>query len=724
VLAQGTNDTSEAVPLLAELLSIPTADRYPPLNLSPQKRKEKTLHAQLTQVEGLAAQQPVLMVWEDVQWGDPTTQESLDLLIDRMATLRVLVIIAFRPEFTPPWTARPHVTMLTLSRLAPRQRAQMIHHLTGGKPLPKEVADQIVDRTDGVPLFVEELTKSVVESGLVAEAEDRYVATGPPAPLMIPTTLHASLLARLDRLAPTREIAQTGAALGRSFSHELISAVAQMPQRQVDVALAQLASAGLIFQRGTPPDAEYTFKHALVQDAAYSTLLRSRRQQIHVRIAKVLETRFPEIMTTQPQLLAQHCFDAGLDEKAVGYWFKAGQRGIARSAMVEAVGQLQRGLVVLTRLPENPWRQQQELDLRIALGRALMATKGFGAPDVAATYFRARVLAEQLDRHDYLARLVYGQHLFHLVRSEHKLSLSHAEQIEQIGERRNDLATLLLGHYSHGVASFYLGQFNTARTLFEQCGGMNDPAYRVLYAEVQTHDLFPVMLVYHAQTLAYLGHLDQARAQANRALSEARRTAHAHTLAIVLILACRVEWIAGSPQCVQAYAHEGMALSNEHGFPFWKCFGNSFYGWSRCALGYEQEGIEFLAKGLSELRAMGAVINVPWMLMMHAETCIRLGQLHEGLDFLRNAAKVIDSTEEQLNEVELYHIRGNLLYVSLRMLPPSGAIIMRWQWRSGRVQNRSNCAPPLASPASGATRVSAPKPVIYSRRSTAGSPKV
>jgi hypothetical protein len=252
VLAQGTNDLSEAVPLLAELLSIPMGDRYPPLNLTPQKRKERTLHAQLAQVEGLAARQPVLMVFEDIHWSDPTTRESLDLLVDRIATLRVLVILTFRPEFSPPWLGRPHVTMVTLNRLTPRQRAEMIVHLTGGKALRREIADQIVERTDGVPLFIEELTKSVVESGIVTEAGDHFAVAGPSR--AIPASLHASLLARLDRLAPTREVAQIGSALGRSFSHELISAVAGMPQQKLDDALVQLVAAEVIFRRGTPPN--------------------------------------------------------------------------------------------------------------------------------------------------------------------------------------------------------------------------------------------------------------------------------------------------------------------------------------------------------------------------------------------------------------------------------------------------------------------------------------
>jgi predicted ATPase len=277
-------------------------------------------------------------VYEDVHWSDPTTRESLDLLIDHLSGRRILAIMTFRPEFTPPWIGRPHVTMLTLNRLALQQRAEIIAHVTGGRALPKEISNQIVEQTDGVPLFIEELTKSVVESGLVTDTGSSYAVTGPTAPLAIPTTLHASLLARLDRLAPTREVAQIGAALGRSFSHELISAVAQIPLRNLDDALEQLVGAELIFRRGTPPDAEYTFKHALVQDAAYSTLLRSRRQQIHARIAATLERQSPEIAAAQPALMAQHCAEAGLNEQAIVYWHKAGQQAVARSANVGSGG--------------------------------------------------------------------------------------------------------------------------------------------------------------------------------------------------------------------------------------------------------------------------------------------------------------------------------------------------------------------------------------------------
>ena len=488
VLAQGTNDLSEAVPLLADLLSIPTGDRYPPLNLTPQKRKEKTLHAQLAQLEGLAARQPVLMVWEDVHWSDPTTRESLDLLIDRVPTLRVLMILTFRPEFTPPWIGRPHVTMLTLNRLPRRQGAEMIAYVTGGKALPKEISDQIVDRTDGVPLFIEELTKTVLESGIVTEAGDHYALAGPMAPLAIPTSLHASLLARLDSLAPTREVAQIGAALGRSFSYELISAVAGMPQQKLDGALDQLASAQLIFRRGTPPDAEYTFKHALVQDAAYSTLLRNRRQQIHARIATTLESQFPEIVATQPGLLAGHCAEAALHEKAVGYCIKAGQQAMARSAMVEAVTQLRKGVGLLALLPDGVERHQYELDLKVTLAAALVATQGYSAPEVAELYARVRTLCEELNKPSLLGWVVTGQWTYHVVRGELTLALRDAEELVALGQARDDVIIKLIGCNSSTVTWPSLGDFSKARFYGEQGVALPVPELHT-YAEIWPDDL-------------------------------------------------------------------------------------------------------------------------------------------------------------------------------------------------------------------------------------------
>jgi class 3 adenylate cyclase/tetratricopeptide (TPR) repeat protein len=659
VLARGTNDLSEAVPLLADLLSIPTGDRYPPLNLTPQRRKGKTLHAQLAQVEGLATQQPVLMVWEDAQWSDPTTRESLDLLIDRVATLRVLVIITFRPEFAPPWVGRPHVTMRTLNRLPPRQRAEMIAYVTGGKTLPREIADQIVDRTDGVPLFIEELTKAVVESGVLVDSGDRYMATGPVAPLAIPTSLHASLLARLDRLAPTREVAQIGAALGRSFSHELMSAVAPMSQPKLNDALAQLVSAELIFRRGEPPDAEYTFKHALVQDTAYGTLLRSRRQQLHAHIAAKLEDRFPEIAASEPAVLARHCAEAGLVEKAVVYRLKAGRKAMARSAMTEAVAQFQKGLDLLTGIPDGPWRRQEELNLQIALGPALAWTKGHSAPEVGETISRARGLAEQLDQSKYLAPLLYGQWQYHLVRSEHKVALSIAEHMDKVGEERNDQALQLLGRRARGLSCWYLGKFVTARALQEQCHGLGDPTRRAVVSGL-TEDPFAAMLATLAITLAFLGYIDQARSRLNEALLEARRLKHAQTLAVALSFASFIGWIICSPE-LQRHAEELLTLSAEHDFPLFFGFAAISRGRSFTALGQAEEGLKLITQGLSSIRSTGSAANVPVALMGLADAYAALGRPLEGLSRLAEAAQIIERTDERKNEAELYRLRGDLL---------------------------------------------------------------
>ncbi len=668
VLALATNDLGEAVPLLADLLSIPTGGRYPALNLTPQKRKEKTLRAQLAQVEGLAARQPVLMLHEDVHWSDPTTRELLDLLIDLVPTLRVLVIITFRPEFTPPWVGRGHVTLLSLNRLPRRQRAEMITRVTGGKALPKEIADQITDRTDGVPLFIEELTKAVVESGVLVDGGDRYLAAGPVAPLAIPTSLNASLLARLDRLAPTREVAQIAAALGRQFSHQLISAIAAMPQQQVDAGLAQLVQAELIFRRGTPPDAEYTFKHALVQDAAYGTLLRSRRQQLHARIVTTLEDQFPEIVSAQPALLARHCAEAGLAEKAVIYWFKAGQQAKGRSAMAEAVVQLQKGLDVLASLPDGAWRRQHELDLQTALGPALIATKGYSAPDVGETIARASALAEELDRPDLVVPLIWGQWQLHLVRAEHKLALSLAEQIEEIGEARNDVTAQLQGRHASGVTRWHLGEFVAARALLDRCRDLSDPAHRAV-GTGPTEDPYAAMLAALASTLTYLGYIDQARMLLNEALSEARRRSHAHTLANMLIFANGIGTLIRSPE-VKRNAEELLMLSTEHGFPYYLGWATAFRGWSLAALGQAQEGLPLLMQGLVALRATGTVAHTPGLLIYLAEAYAMLGQPVEGLNCLAEAAQIIETTEERISVAELHRLRGDLLNA---ITDPSGA---------------------------------------------------
>ena len=456
-----------------------------------------------------------------------------------------------------------------------------------------------------------------------------------------------------------REVVQIGAALGRQFSHELIAAVAAMVPAQLDDALAQLVGAELIYRRGTPPDAEYTFKHALVQDAAYSTLLRSRRQQLHARIAATFEDRFPEIVTVQPALLAYHFTEAGLAEQAVGYWLKAGRGAGARSAMTEAVAQLRKGLDVLAALRDDPWRRQQELDLQIALAPALAATKGLSAADVGETLARARALAEQIDRPEYLVPLLVGQWRFHSVRSEHRLALSLGEQIEKIGDMRNDVAVQLQGRRAHGQTRSYLGEFVGARVLLEQCHGLSDPAHRAAAAG-QADDPYATMLAYLAVTLAYLGYVDQARSRLNEALSEARRLRHALTLAVVLCWATWVGSITRSPE-QQRHADELLALSTEHGFQMFLGYAVANRGRSFALLGHAQEGLRLLTQGLMAVRATGALVTTPIMLVWLAEAHAVLGQPDTGLHCLADAARIIETTDERVHEAELHRVRGDLL---------------------------------------------------------------
>jgi len=658
LLSKGTDDPlREAAPLIADLLRVPTGDRYLGLELTPQKLKEKTLAALIAQVDGLSRREPLLMVYEDFHWSDPTTRELVEMLIDRVSTLRVLVVISFRPEFTPSWVGRPHVTQLILRRLAPLQRAEMIARVTGGKALPKEIADQIINRTDGVPLFIEELTKSVVESGLMIETGEGYAVTGPAVPLAIPTTLHASLLARLDRLAPTREVAQIAAALGRSFSHDLISAVAQMPRQKLDEALEQLVHAELIFRRGIPPDAEYTFKHALVQDAAYSTLLRSRRQQIHGRIVTTLEDQFPEVAAAEPALMAQHCKEAGLKEKTVQFWLKAGQQALARSATTEAVAQLRKGLEILSELPDGTATQLQELELLSALGSALTAAKGWSSADVSDTCSRARSLAEQLGRAEYLVPLIMAQYAFHLVRAEHKLALPLTDQLKKLGESRNDVSVQWLGCGLEGTTRFLLGELGPGRALLERFYRLSDPAHRTI--EGLSFDAYAVLLTWFALALAYSGYVDQARSRMHEALSEARRLKHAHTLAHVLVFTDWLDWLVCSPI---VHSTETIELSREHGFPHYLGWGLAYRGKALIELGHGQEAAELLTQGLKELRASEGVVSTPMLLTWLAEAHAMLGQPAKARSYLAEAAHVVEATEERVSEAELLHrVPGDLL---------------------------------------------------------------
>lgn len=420
----------EEMALLAELLSLPVEDRYPPLELALQLKKVKTFEALVRHMEAVARRQPVLMIFEDIHWIDPSSRELLDLLIERVRHLPVLLLVTFRPELNPRLAGPPHVTPMTLNRLGQRDGAALVKQIDGDHCLTSEMIEEIVSRADGVPLFLEELTKAVLEVAEDGSASNAVILAAPPPAILVPATLYASLMARLDRLGPeAKTVAQVGSALGREFSHELLAALAGASEAELRATLSRLSEAGLILSQGAPPRATYLFKHALVQDAAYGTLLRGPRRELHGRIAETLETRFPETAMGQPEILAHHCEEAGRIEKALSYRFKAGQKALARSAMTEALVQMRKGLALLNRLPESDGHQQQELDLLILLGQALIAIKGFGASDVSEVLVRARQLCDQLGHPPQFIRVLWGQWMQHLSRGELATSSQVADEM-------------------------------------------------------------------------------------------------------------------------------------------------------------------------------------------------------------------------------------------------------------------------------------------------------
>jgi class 3 adenylate cyclase/predicted ATPase len=659
VLSEGTNDLSEAVPLLADLLSIPAGDCYPPLNLTPQKRKEKTLHAQVAQVEGLAARQPVLMVWEDVHWSDPTTRESLDLLIDRIPTLRVLLIITFRPEYTPPWIGLPHVAILNLNRLSKRQRAEMMTHVGGGKTLPKEIADQIVDRTDGVPLFIEELTKAVVESGVLTESDDRYTVTGPVGPLAIPTTLHGSLLARLDRLVPTREVAQIGAALGRSFSHELISAVATMPKQQLDDALAQLIDAELIFRRGTPPDAEYTFKHALVQDAAYSTLLRGPREFLHGRIADaLLAAKVP----TTPEIIAHHLQSAGRVTEAIGYWRKAGEQAVRRAANREGIEHFRRALSFVEVQPEAAERWRTELAILSQLTPALMSVHGWSAQEVGEAVERATGIGRLLESATDLAPSVANLWLYNYSQARFDRVDAISADLFRMAGQLEDRGILLQAHHCAWPTFWRRGGFLQASEHIDAGLKLYDEERHAHHRNVYLgHDPAVCGLAIKAPVQDALGYLDGALRCEREAVALARRLAHAPSLAHALWLACEAGAARGDAEGILAPAAELLKLSEEHGLSQPRASALILLGWALARSGDAAQGIVKLEEGLGVMKQLGIRMFLPRSLCLMAEALSAGGRLVQGLQQLARGLDIAVETGDVVYVPRLHQTRAELL---------------------------------------------------------------
>ncbi len=660
LLARGSI-SDEDVAFLADLLSLPASARRPLPNLAPQRKKERTLEALIRRLESLANRRPVMVIFEDAHWIDPTSRELLDLTVERVRNLPVLLIVTFRPEFPPPWIGESHVTMLVLNRLDRRDRAALVTQIAGGKGLPDDVIDQIAERTDGVPLFVEELTKSVLESGLLREEEDHYVLDGPLPPLAIPTSLHASLIARLDRLASVRHVAQIGAAFGRWFRYTSLRAVSGLPEDELQASLARLVASELVFQRGTPPDAIYTFKHALVQEAAYGTLLRDARQQLHGQIAEAMESHFPEMMDSQPEFFARHYVEAGLVEKSVFFWSKAARRSVARSAMEEAAAQFQKGLDQLKLLPDDFARQRQELELGSSLGVALRFIKGLASPETGRALTRARELWEQLGSPSEFVQVPYWQSLHHQNRGEFDLAQRLDENLLRLSRKRNDSAGLVLGHLSAGRTLWLTGRFTSSRSHLEEALAPHDPiSNRLLADQIATHR-HAVGQAYLGNALFCLGFPDQALAQSTAVIAEARRLADPTLLASSLSSGIRLLLLAGQIRALDERADELVAVATEQGFPHWRAEGTLYRGWAKVKNGDVADGISLLRSGSRAYRATGAETFMTHYIALLAGGCEVAGQIEEAVTLLDDALQIVERTGEQWFAAELNRYKGELL---------------------------------------------------------------
>jgi class 3 adenylate cyclase/predicted ATPase len=664
----------EDVRLIASLLSIPCEDRYGALSLTPQRQKDETLRALVDLTEAAARRAPSVLLYEDVHWADPTTLEVLDLLIDRVLRFPLLIVLTHRPEFHNRWSGHGHVTALNLSRLTRAQSSTLIRNLAGGKALPPDLLEQLLAKTDGVPLFVEELTKSVLESGELRDAGDRYEYSGATRAITIPATLRDSLMARLDRYLPVREIAQIGAAIGREFSYELISAVSPRSKPELDEALAQLTESGLAFRRREIPEAVYTFKHALVRDTAYDSLLQSRRQELHRKIARVIEQRLPASKDTEPELLAHHYTEAGMIQEAVGYWIKAGQRAVDRSAYREALGHLAAGLGLIPSLPPSLERKQQELQLQTARAAALQATQGFGGEETGRAYSRARELCAELGDAPEVFPVLHGVFLFHMLRGETQRGYDAATECLRRAQTQEQLTPLMIGHRSVGSALLHLGKFPEAAEHLRQLCELVESEYQhsstVHGLSRGSERLAPQPLLYgiHPRTAARaflsltlyaLGYPNQAHAAAMDALDHAQQLGHLQNLGYALYWSNLTGIQLGEFAAVKERAQRLQALA-EHGFSQWAAFGTFQHGLALAALGDTESGIPQMKQGLKEYRALGSVLYLPSMEALLAVALARTQHMGEAMATISDAVARATETRELWFQAELHRLRGEL----------------------------------------------------------------
>jgi tetratricopeptide (TPR) repeat protein len=663
LLAQTSTSKQDAA-LFAEMLSLPNDGRYPALNMDPQQRRQKTLEALTAQAEALSRQKPVLMIFEDAHWTDPTSLETFGRIVDRVRSLQVLLIVTFRPEFEPPWIGRPYVTALTINRLTEHDIEAMIDRVVGNKLIPAGIRNDIIERTDGVPLFVEEMTKAVLEAGSEEEVQ-RTAATVPSAALAVPASLHASLMARLDRLGPAREVAQIGAAIGREFSHALLAAVMPKSGGDLGSALDRLIDAGLLFQQGVPPHANYLFKHALVQDVAYGTLLREPRRALHARIAETLESHFPEIADSQPELLARHCTEAGQIEKAVGLWGKAGQRSVERSALMEAAAQLTRALDHIAALPARPGLRREQIKLQVALITPMMHVKGFAAPETKAAVEQARLLIKQAEALGeppedslLLFSVLFGFWVANTISFNGDASRDLAAQFLALAEKQGTTVLFSLGHRLLGASLLAAGDIAESREHRDRAIVLYNPADHRPLATRFGQDVRVSALSCRSSAQWLLGYPEAALADVNQALMDAHEVGQAAGLMYALFLTAMTHTYCGNLSTADALSDELVTSADEKGAVFWKAGGLMNRGCLLALTGQAWEAVQMITSGFTAFRATGTRTWIPSYLSYLAKAHAELGQFNDSWRCIGEALTAIEASKEKWHEAEVNRTQG------------------------------------------------------------------
>jgi class 3 adenylate cyclase/predicted ATPase len=660
LMANNGLDDRITVALLEELLSIEGNEQDQMANVSPDKRKEMTLEALVQYLHRVADRSPVLLIVEDAHWLDPTTLDLMTRVIDRIRQMRLLLLITFRPDFRPVWAEYSHVTFLTLNRLPRRQSAELIATVTGGKVLPQEVQQAILAKTDGVPLYVEELTENLLGTGLLAEGTDSFTLKAPLKDMAIPDSLQALLMERVDRLGPIKEIVQIGAAIGREFTYELLRATVEITDSQLHSALDRFVASGLILQEGERAFSRYRFKHMLVQEAAYNTLPKKTRRLLHACIAKTLEEKFAERAQLEPELLAYHFEQAGLTCPAITYWRLAAQRDADRSANVEALNHFNRALTLLKDVPAGAERDALELDLLIARGAPMVTVKGYASEEIEGNYLRAQELSQENrdSEHRFLAH--WGLWVFHLVRGPLATACDLAEHLLSQAKREQNPDMLIRAHESVGSTYSFLGRFDEAKAHLLAAKSLYDPAIHRSQALPYTQDPGITARITLARTLWILGEVDQVEALSQEAISMARELEHPFTMAFAL---ATVSWIYATLRDVDrtlALTEEAIALSTKYSFEVPLAWATSLQGWALAEKG-EEQGLDRLVKGLSATQAAGASLNNTFTLALLAELYLRQKRINEGLGIFLEAQKLVCSQGERCWQAELLRLKGELL---------------------------------------------------------------